>query len=224
MPAGYKAVVFDVDGVITPFRSAWQRLHAILETQGGLNRALYKLGLIDYYEWALYDALLWHGAPRRVVEARFQTLRGFEELCSLLSEAGVYSIAVSAGIGYTRAPLSRCFHFYVTNELIFEDNAVRTVAVYVTESNKDEVVDKILELLGVGWRETVAVGDSASDLPVLKRAGFSIAFNPSDEEVARSAHVVIRARSLRPLVKYLRALLAGLVDAGSTQRHKASCS
>ncbi|MFZ8806906.1 MAG: phosphoserine phosphatase, partial [Pyrobaculum sp.] len=45
----YRAVILDVDGVITPFRSAWQRLHAVLGTDAQLNRELYKLGAIDYY-------------------------------------------------------------------------------------------------------------------------------------------------------------------------------
>jgi len=80
----YRAVILDVDGVITPFRSAWQRLHAVLGTDAQLNRELYKLGAIDYYEWALYDVLLWRGIPRGIAEARFQTRRGLDALCRAL--------------------------------------------------------------------------------------------------------------------------------------------
>ncbi|MGB9706106.1 MAG: HAD family hydrolase [Pyrobaculum sp.] len=202
----YRAVILDVDGVVTPFRSAWQRLHAILGTDGSLNRALYKLGVINYYEWALYDVLLWHGAPRGIVEAYFQTTRGLEDLCAVLREAGVYAIAVSAGVGYTRR-LSHCFHFYVVNDLVYRDGAVYSVSVVVSDKNKEEVAGKILEHLGVGWEESVAVGDGEADLPMLRKAGYSIAFNPTSEEVARAAKAVIRAESLHPLAKYLRALL-----------------
>ncbi|AAL63885.1 HAD family hydrolase [Pyrobaculum aerophilum] len=202
----FKAVILDVDGVVTPFRSAWQRLHAILGTDGSLNRTLYKMGLINYYEWALYDTLLWHGAPRRLVEAYFQTTRGLEELCKVLKEAGVYIIAISAGLGYTRA-LSHCFHFYVVNDLIFQGGAVRTVAVSVSDKNKDAVAEKVLDLLGVKWEEAVAVGDGDADLPMLRKAGYSIAFNPVSEEVARAAKAVIRAETLYPLAKYIKALL-----------------
>ncbi|MEM1890094.1 MAG: HAD family phosphatase [Pyrobaculum sp.] len=202
----YKAVILDVDGVITPFRSAWQRLHNVLGTDGELNKLLYKLGVIDYYEWALYDVLLWHGAPRRFVEAYFQTTKGLDTLCKVLHNSGVYSIALSAGVGYTRK-LARCFHFYVVNELVYKDGAVNTVVVSVSDRNKDQVAEEILSLLGASWQDTVAIGDGEADLSMLKKAGYSIAFNPVSEEVARSADVVIRADTLYPLAKYLNTLL-----------------
>lgn len=203
----YRAVVLDVDGVITPFKSAWQRLHAILGTDAELNRQLYKLGLLDYYEWALYDVLLWRGAPRGFVESYFQATRGLDAFCKTLREAGAYTIAVSAGVGYTRA-LAPCFHFYVVNDLIYKDGAVYTVSVSVTDKNKDEVAGKILDLLGVSWDETIAIGDGEADLPMLRKAGYSIAFNPTTEEVARAVKAVIRADSLLPLAKFLKAVFA----------------
>lgn len=202
----FRAVILDVDGVVTPFRSAWQRLHAVLGTDGELNRSLYRVGLIDYYEWALYDVLLWHGAPRRYVEAYFQTTKGLDALCKVLHGAGVYTVALSAGIGYTRR-LARCFHFYVVNDILYSGGAVNTVAVSVSDRNKDEVAEEILRLIDVTWDQVVAVGDGEADLPMLKKAGYSIAFNPVSEEVARSAKAVIRAETLYPLAKYLNVLL-----------------
>ncbi|MFZ8808320.1 MAG: HAD family hydrolase [Pyrobaculum sp.] len=202
----YRAVILDVDGVITPFRSAWQRLHAVLGTDAQLNRELYKLGAIDYYEWALYDVLLWRGIPRGIVEARFQTRRGLDALCRALHGAGVYAVALSAGLGYTRR-ISHCFHFYVVNDLVYRDGAVYTVAVSVSDRNKDKIAGQILSLLDLDWGEAVAVGDGEADLPMLKKAGYPIAFNPATEEVARAAKAVIRAETLHPLAKYLKALL-----------------
>jgi len=202
----YKAVILDVDGVVTPFTSAWQRLHAIFGIDAGLNRKLYKLGLIDYYEWALLDVLLWRGAPRRFVEARFQTTRGLDALCNTLKELGVYAVAISAGVGYTRT-VSHCFHFYVVNDLVYKDGEVATVAVSVSDKNKAEIAEAVLDLLGLRWEETVAVGDGEADLPMFKKAGYSIAFNPVNEEVARAARAVIRAETLYPLAKFLKALL-----------------
>ncbi len=201
-----RVVVLDVDGVITPFRSAWQRLHAILDTDGSLNRELYRKALIDYYEWALYDTLLWHGVPSAFVNAYLRPRPGFHALCNVLRESGVYTVAISAGVGYTRR-LSHCFHFYIVNDLIYRDGAVETVAVAVSDSNKDVVLDRVLNLLGVGWGEVIAIGDGEADLPMLKKAGYSIAFNPASEEIARAAKSVIRSDTLHPLAKYLKAIL-----------------
>ncbi|MFN7105046.1 MAG: HAD family hydrolase [Pyrobaculum sp.] len=202
----YRAVILDIDGVATPFKSAWQRLHAVLGIDAELNKRLYRVGLIDYYEWALYDVLLWHGASRRVVEAYFRPTAGFDTLCKTLREAPVYAIALSAGVGYTRR-LSHCFDFYVVNDLIYREGAVASVAVSTSDKNKDVIADAVLDLLGVRWEEAIAVGDGEADLPILKRAGYSIAFNPLGEEVARAAKAVIRAETLHPLVKYLKTLL-----------------
>lgn len=109
-------------------------------------------------------------------------------------------------MGYTRK-LARCFHFYVVNELVYKDGAVNTVVVSVSDRNKDQVAEEILSLLGASWQDTVAIGDGEADISMLKKAGYSIAFNPVSEEVARSADVVIRADTLYPLAKYLNTLL-----------------
>jgi len=73
------------------------------------------------------------------------------------------------------------------NDLVYRDGAVYTVAVSVSDRNKDEIAGQILSLLGLDWGEAVAVGDGEADLPMLKKAGYPIAFNPATEEVARAA-------------------------------------
>ncbi len=54
--------------------------------------------------------------------------------------------------------------------------------VHLGAQNKLEVVSRILERLGVEWRELAYIGDDVNDLEVLERAGFSAC--PSDAHSA----------------------------------------
>ncbi|KUO87449.1 MAG: HAD hydrolase family protein [Thermoproteus sp.] len=202
----YRAVVLDVDGVLTNFRSAWKRIHDILGIDADLNRALYERGYIDYIDWAAADVALWRGVPRYVVEAPFRPREGFDQLCDVLRRSGAVAVAVSAGVGYTRR-LSGCFAEFYVNDIIYDGDLVAGIAVEVTNANKAEVAAKALSRYGVSLDESIAVGDSETDLPLLESAGFSIAFNPTSRRVEEAADVVLRSQRLHVLAKYLSSLL-----------------
>jgi len=202
----YRVFVFDVDGVLTPFRSAWQRLHSILGLDAKRNAELYSKGYIDYFEWALVDTLYWFGVPKIHVEKYFQPRRGFDELCAFMSSTNLWRIAVSAGVGYTRR-LSHCFDFFLVNDVVYKHSAVWSIAVWIDNENKDDRAGEVLKLLDADWGDVIAVGDGESDISILRRAGLAIAFNPTSEKVEEVAHVVIRSDTLYPLVKYLKRII-----------------
>jgi phosphoserine phosphatase len=53
-------------------------------------------------------------------------------------------------------------------------------------------------------RERVAsIGDSFIDIPMFQASGMSIAYNPLDEVVARSATHVVRSQNLMAVLPYL---------------------
>lgn len=202
----YKAVILDVDGVLTAFRSAWKRLHDILGINADLNRALYERGYIDYVDWAIADVALWRGVPKYIAESLFRPREGFDQLCDVLRRSSTLSVAISAGVGYTRR-LSSCFDEFYVNDLVYEGGLVSGVVVSVTNINKAEIAERVLSKRGISMGESIAVGDSETDLPLLERAGFSIAFNPTSERVERAAHVVLRSQKLYVLARYLSSLL-----------------
>lgn len=63
--------------------------------------------------------------------------------------------------------------------------------VHLGARNKLEVVNGILQRLGLEWRELAYIGDDVNDLEVLERAGFSA--SPSD------AHAFVQKRVARVL-------------------------
>ncbi len=202
-----KAAILDVDGVLTYFRSAWQHLHRVLGTDewAMVNRDAYKAGLINYRDWALVDTLLWMGVPRSWVEVPVTLRRGALELLRLLRENDVIIIAVSGGLNYTGVPIRDYTNYFISNELVFdEDGSLLTVKVNV--ESKD-VINGLMGELGIGWDYVMAVGDSDMDLPILRRARYSIAYNPIDEEVANAARIVVNSNTLYPLIDIARAIL-----------------
>ena len=200
---GINCIVTDIDGVVYPFRSAWQRLHRILGVDASMNADAYRRGLITYEDWALVDTLLWRGTHRRWVEGGLVPRQGVEELCALRSR--VWLVAISHGVGYTRS-ISRCFDMFIVNNLVFRGGVVDTI--HMSHEEKDEAAEKALGLLGVGWDAVAAVGDGPNDIPMMRKASIGIAFNPTSPEVAEAARLVVWGRTLSPLAR----VLAQLVD------------
>jgi len=55
-------------------------------------------------------------------------------------------------------------------------------------------------ILSVPAERTVAIGNSFVDVSMFSASGLSIAFNPIDEAVERSADVVLRSKDLRDVL------------------------
>ncbi len=202
-----KAAIIDVDGVLTYFRSAWQHLHRILGTDdwASINRDAYKAGLINYRDWALVDALLWMDVPRTWVEPPVTLRRGALELLTFLKDNGVVTIALSGGLNYTGIPIRNYIDYFISNEFVFDGNN-SLISVRVNVENKD-FADEIVKNVGVSWDEVMAIGDSDMDLPILRRAKYSIAYNPVNEDVANAARIVVNSDTLYPLLDIARAIL-----------------
>ncbi len=199
---GVACILMDIDGVVYPFKSAWQRLHRVLGVDASINAEAYRRGLITYEDWALVDTLLWRGVPRRWVERGLIPRQGVERLCELRGK--VWMVAISHGVGYTRS-LSHCFDIFIVNNLVFRGGVVETI--HMAHEEKDEAAEKALELLGIEWSRVVAVGDGPNDVPMMRRASLGIAFNPTSADVVAAARLVIWGKTLHPLVDVLSRLV-----------------
>lgn len=64
-------------------------------------------------------------------------------------------------------------------------------------------LEKVAELLNIALDKTIAVGDTNSDLCMIKRANVGIAFNPKDDVLASSTNKVVRKFDLREILQYI---------------------
>lgn len=211
----YEAVAFDVDGVLTEVDSAWRYIHSRLGTleQARVNAELYRRGIIDYAEWARLDASLWRGIPySRVAEIveEIPLRRGARELMEYLRERGLVLVAISAGLDVVAERVRRELGMdcAISNKLLTEEGVVTgEVEVAVEYYNKGEVLEEVCREIGIETSACIAVGDSEVDVPMLERAGYGIAFDPKDEEVARVADEVVRSGDLGDLLEVFKRVL-----------------
>ncbi len=209
----YKALVLDVDGVLTGIDSVWRYVHEHLGVwpQARKNKEMFERGEISYEDWARLDVSLWRG--RRVEELKnilgAVNLRpGAEELVRRAKSMGLKVFALSAGIDVLVEEVAARLGLdgYEANKIETRDGVLTgNVEVTVGFTDKGKVFREILESHGIKPEEAIAVGDSIVDVPMFREAGYSVAFNPTAPALLSEADAIVLSEALY--------LLADLVEA-----------
>ena len=206
-----KLVVFDVDGTLTQHSSVWWRLHELFGTteEGRVYFDQYFSGEITYQQWADYDAALWKDQPLdRVMEVVNNTrlVEGAEETIQILREHGIKTAILSGGLDIMADDIARRvgIDYVLTNKLIHNDGYLTgTVENVIGWAEKAKFIHKILSHFNVSSTETAFVGDGRNDMSVFSVVGLSIAFNPTEKDVADAANVVIKENDLRAILPHI---------------------
>ena len=206
-----KLVVFDVDGTLTQHSSVWWRLHDLFGTtkEGRIYFEQYFAGEINYQQWADYDAALWKGQPvERVMEVVRNTriVEGAVEAIQILREHDVKTAILSGGLDIMADDIARRvgIDFVLTNKLIHKNGYLTgTVENVIGWAEKAKYIHKILDHFNVSPSETAFVGDGRNDMSVFSVVGLSIAFNPTEKDVADAANIVIKENDLRAILPHI---------------------
>jgi len=211
LPGGpLKAVIFDLDGTLTPVGSVWQHIHERLGTwdEGGLvSLNAFLAGRINYLEFAVRDAALWKGVPRKRLEeivGEIPLRPGARETVEALRRDGYRLALLSSGLDVLAHPVAERlgFEICISNRLGFTDGALDgRVSIHVTWDGKPRHLPGICRLFGVRPSETAAIGDSAGDAFLFPEVGLSVAFNAGPAVAAKADYAVEDAdlRALLPL-------------------------
>ncbi len=211
-----KLAVFDLDGTLKvepdPYVYLHRRLGVMAEaaalTAAGLS------GQLVYEDWLRADAELWRGTPRaRLLElfAEDAYIPGAPEAVRALQAHGAEIAILSSGLRLhaemVAADLGIAHVF--GNEIFFDggDDPAVTGAVKATAPihSKGELLAQLQAELDIWPDETLAVGDSRSDLPLFARAAVRVAVAPHQPEVAEAADIVLP--DLRDLLPRLRVFI-----------------
>lgn len=64
-------------------------------------------------------------------------------------------------------------------------------------------LEKFASQFGVPLENTLAVGDTKSDICMIRRAGIGIAFMPKDEEIAKATHKIVQDSDLLKILEFV---------------------
>jgi len=204
----FKAVIFDVDGVLTCIDSIWRFIHERVGTirEARKNAEKYYAGEITYEEWAKLDVELWKGLKYEKLISIVNEVplrEGAKEVVEKLKDLKIVTVAISAGLSLitNRIAEELGMDYAFSNDIVVKDGVVTgEVIVNVKANNKDEIMKTFCRLTGIRPNECIVVGDSMVDIPMFKIAGLSIAFNPTKEEISERAHVTVFSENLKAVL------------------------
>ena len=208
----YRAVVFDLDGTLTPVRSVWQHIHEALgmwDADARQHQAAFERGTISYGEFCTRDAAHWKGmaeADLRVITDRIPYRTGARECIAMIQASGRLVGVVSTGLTLLACRVNSEMNlaFTMANRLVARRGVLTgEVQVNVAHGRKDQALDLFCGQFGIDRDDVVSIGDSEGDISMFERSGFSIALNPASGRTAGAARVVHRGDSLLDLVPHL---------------------
>ena len=209
MTTNYRAVLFDLDGTLTPVTSVWRHIHERLglwEAEAVRHQAAFERGDITYEEFCARDAAHWKGMAEsdlRAITDAIPYRPGVNECVAVLKRHGMVLGIISTGLTLLieRVMNELDLEYAIANRLISRGGVLTgDVKVNVEHGRKGEAVDLFCGQFGVDYREVITVGDSDGDISMFEHSGFSIAFNPATETTARAATAVARGDSLLSIV------------------------
>lgn len=156
------------------------------------------------------------GAPEQVLQqvlAELPLMPGLEALVSTLQRQHWHVAIASGGFSYFTHALQQRLQLTATfaNQLQIIDGKLTGAVLgeVVDATRKAEVVQQLAARYGLPQRQTVAIGDGANDLPMLKTAALGVAFH-AKPLVQAQAKAAIRQGSLLQLLYLLDGTAAPL--------------
>jgi len=221
-----KAVIFDLDGTLTPIRSVWQYIHERLgtwESQGLRSLNAFLAGKITYKEFAERDVDAWRGTPYTTIESIVNEIplrNGAKEVARTLRAVGIEMAILSSGLGVLVRRVAGILGVerYIANELGFTAGvADGRVTINVGWDGKPEHLLPLCRAWGVHPSEVAVVGDGVGDAPLFGMVGLGVAFNAAPD-VASEAHLALEGDDLRVLLPALFEWIKGEMTGGMANR------
>ena len=205
--------VMDVDGTLIA-----EEVIDLLGREAGCEEEISQItsqamrGELDFETSLRARVALLKGLPVSVFDTVFKYIhlsKNAQEFISILQKNGILVCLVSGGFAsiVERLAKSLGITYYSANQLEVKDGFLtgKLVGEIVTAQVKQATLEKWRKELGLSKERTIAIGDGANDLLMLKSAGIGIAFCAKEVVKAEVAcHVDTRDfLKVLPLIDFL---------------------
>lgn len=209
-----RLVAFDLDGTLVDAPSSWGWVHRHFGESNDESLRLFLEGKIDDAEFIQRDIRLWwKHRPGITVDdveailADVPLMPGARTLFDGLRARGILSAIVSGGIDLLARRVGRELGVaYVLANGFAVDSDGRltgTGHIRVPIKDKESVLARVQQQLGVPPSDTAAVGNSEIDVGMFRRARVGIAVRPDDDFVRRAASYVVEDGDLSAILPVL---------------------
>ncbi|MBS3781002.1 MAG: HAD-IB family phosphatase [Candidatus Thermoplasmatota archaeon] len=204
-------VVFDMDGVLVDVHSSWAWVHEHFGTNNEDSLKAFMDGKIDDLDFMKKDIKLWKRTNRYIsrddiveILKDVPLIDGFQNCIPVLSERYETAI-ISGGLKPLAEYIGKSyFDMIMANDLKEKNGRLTGEGILEVElKNKGKAFDRLLSEMNFEEKETVAIGNSHIDAPMLKKAGTGIAFNPADKKVKEASDIIIEEKDLSLLLDFL---------------------
>lgn len=163
-------------------------------------------GEIDFTQSLIRRVALLAGAPSEILLQAFERMTltpGARTLVRTMHAHGAYTALVSGGFSYFTSRVRQAIGFDrdIANALEEKDGRLtgHVVLPIVDHAAKLATLERIAAERNVPLADTIAVGDGANDLPMLRAAGLGVAFRPKPI-VAAAVEVCLHHADLTALL------------------------
>ncbi len=210
----FDLIAFDMDGVLVDCTSTWAWIHDHFGVNNDDAFNEFMRGTINDMEFMRRDIGLWRSKSEdltiRDIEsilAPLPIMEGVEETIARLKREGIRAVIISGGLDIAARRLYEKYGFddWMANgvEADERDRLTGEGVLRVELTNKEEALQRFKERWKVPPDKAAAVGNSFVDVSMFRGCGFSIAYNPIDEEVRNHADTVVNSKDLRSILPYL---------------------
>lgn len=195
-----------MDGTLTRHVSSWQFIHEKLglwDKDACHYQEQFLKGKISYRRFCELDAKRWKNLPAADITKHLHAIpysRNVKSTLKKLKELGFKLAIISTGLDLLALKVKKelKIDYCICNTLqIKQGRLTGQVKIDIAHGEKGKVFKKLLKKIGIKPEQAIFVGDSATDVPAAKIAGYAIAFNASHDGLAEVADYNCRTKDFR---------------------------
>lgn len=205
-----------MDGTLTRHVSSWQLIHEKLglwDADACRYQEQFLKGRISYRKFCALDAERWKGLPVKEIARHLHAIpytRNVKSAVRAMKALGLKTAIISTGLDLLAAKvqadlgIDRC----ISNKLYSRSGKLTgRVRINVAHGEKGRAFKKLVKQAGVKPGEAIFVGDSATDIPAARLAGYAIAFNTRNRELISIADHACRTADFNEVLKTIKKIL-----------------